>query len=44
MDQFENILDTGGRYLSPADRQFVGTLLGELEQFQHSAPKDRYVL
>jgi len=41
MERIESILDTGGRYLSAADRQFVSTLLNELEQFQYQAPKDR---
>nr|XP_002131826.1 flocculation protein FLO11 isoform X1 [Ciona intestinalis] len=44
MDRIENLLDTGGRYLSPADRQFVSTLLSELEQFQYQAPKDRALM
>jgi len=43
MERIESILDTGGRYLSAADRQFVSTLLNELEQFQYQAPKDRWV-
>uniref|UniRef100_H2YVF1 Uncharacterized protein n=1 Tax=Ciona savignyi TaxID=51511 RepID=H2YVF1_CIOSA len=44
MDRIENLLDTGGRYLSPSDRQFVSTLLSELEQFQYQAPKDRALM
>ena len=41
MDRIENILDIGGRQLSPGERQFVTTLLNELEHFQFSASKDR---
>ena len=41
MAEVEHIIDIGGRQLNHNERQFVQTLLGELDAFQRHASKDR---